>query len=447
MPAVIDTIEMPLSEIVFDEAERQRTVYNELESLADSIKEKGLLQPLGVEDGTNRLVWGGRRYLASKKAGLKEVPVRLVMSGLYPLDLKELELLENVEREGLTWQEELDAILEIDKLKKSRHGDCVEEGSKSCWSTRKTADLLGKAPSGVAADLQLAEAIRVMPELAEAPNKSEAHRRLKKTIENLAVKEILKDLSQKDRTFATFRYASGHYMIGDALEELRKQEPGQATFAEVDPPYAINIHKNKRADILDQNLKTYHEWDLQTYKENLKIISHELYRILADQAWAIFWCGSEGELLDATYKILVKAKFTVDKIPAVWIKEGSPGQTKQPEAYLGRAYEKFFVCRKGLPSLRKAGRSNVFSFKVVSHQKKIHTTEKPLALYQELLDTFVYPGSYIISPFLGSGNILRAAYTRSLSGFGWNLEDSYKEAFLSRVYEDESQGLYGGTDE
>jgi DNA modification methylase len=114
---------------------------------------------------------------------------------------------------------------------------------------------------------------------------------------------------------------------------------------------------------------------------------------------------------------------------------------------LGRAYETFFICRKGSPALRKAGRSNVFLFKPTSHQRKIHPTEKPIELYQEFLDTFVYPGSYCLVPFLGSGAMLRACYSRGLTGWGWNLEDSYKEAFLSRVFEDEQQGLYGQVEE
>jgi len=80
-----------------------------LEELADSIREKGVIQPLVVlkEDGERGgffLVAGERRLRASKIAGLKEVPV--VVKDVSSEDLLELALIENIQRENLNPLEE-----------------------------------------------------------------------------------------------------------------------------------------------------------------------------------------------------------------------------------------------------------------------------------------------------------------------------------------------------
>lgn len=70
-----------------------------LESLADNIRRNGILQPPGVieGDGRFRIVWGHRRYVASKLAGEVAIPVRV----LYDAELteEELKIAENVHQE------------------------------------------------------------------------------------------------------------------------------------------------------------------------------------------------------------------------------------------------------------------------------------------------------------------------------------------------------------
>jgi ParB family chromosome partitioning protein len=56
-----------------------RTDFNEetLKELAQSIKEKGIIQPIVVSrvgDGTFRIIAGERRWRASKIAGLEKIP-------------------------------------------------------------------------------------------------------------------------------------------------------------------------------------------------------------------------------------------------------------------------------------------------------------------------------------------------------------------------------------
>ena len=80
-----------------------------LKELAKSIKEHGVIQPLLLsgKDGKFEIVAGERRFRAAKLAGLKEVPV--VIKDLDDRTIKELSIIENIQREDLNPIEEAGA--------------------------------------------------------------------------------------------------------------------------------------------------------------------------------------------------------------------------------------------------------------------------------------------------------------------------------------------------
>ena len=88
-----------------------------LESLAQSIKSRGLLQPLlvrpSVSEGEERyeIVAGERRFRAARRAGLHAVPV--VVRGVSDSEALEMALIENLQREALTPLEEARAYQQL----------------------------------------------------------------------------------------------------------------------------------------------------------------------------------------------------------------------------------------------------------------------------------------------------------------------------------------------
>jgi ParB family chromosome partitioning protein len=72
-----------------------------LDDLANSIKEKGFIQPVLVRFKNNEyeLIAGERRFRAAKKLGYKEIPA--IIKEATDLDSFELSIIENVQREGL----------------------------------------------------------------------------------------------------------------------------------------------------------------------------------------------------------------------------------------------------------------------------------------------------------------------------------------------------------
>ncbi len=83
---------------------------SKLQELAESIKEKGILEPLIVRrvDKGYELIVGERRWRAAQKAGLKEVPV--LVREIEGREALEISLIENVQREDLNPLEEAEAF-------------------------------------------------------------------------------------------------------------------------------------------------------------------------------------------------------------------------------------------------------------------------------------------------------------------------------------------------
>lgn len=85
----------------------------ELEALAQSIRENGLLQPVTVrrENGVYYLIAGERRLRACKLAGFREIPA--LVADCAPQDSAVLALLENLQRQDLDMFEEANALVNL----------------------------------------------------------------------------------------------------------------------------------------------------------------------------------------------------------------------------------------------------------------------------------------------------------------------------------------------
>lgn len=105
---------LPL-ELIFANPDQPRRFFDkqELENLAQSIKENGVLQPILVRGYGNKyqIVAGERRYRASKIAGLKKIPA--VIRKINTEKRMLASLIENIQREDLNPIEEAETLKEI----------------------------------------------------------------------------------------------------------------------------------------------------------------------------------------------------------------------------------------------------------------------------------------------------------------------------------------------
>ncbi len=184
-------IEMKLNEIEPD-INQPRKVFDDekLEELSESIKEHGVLQPIIVtkKDDYYQIIAGERRWRASKKAGLKTIPV--IVRDYDAKKIREVSLIENLQRQDLNALDTAKAIKEL-----------MEEHQLTQEQLAKT---LGKSRSAIANTLRILNLDERVQDMVQEGKLSEGHARTLASIESpqkqykLAMDIINLDLSVRE---------------------------------------------------------------------------------------------------------------------------------------------------------------------------------------------------------------------------------------------------------
>jgi len=158
-----------------------------LEELTDSIKERGIIQPIIVrksddQDGKFEIIAGERRWQAAQNAGLHEVPVVIIKAD----NLKSLEfaIVENVQRKDLNPIEEAEGYKKL-----------IDEFG---YDQDKVSKFIGKSRSHITNSLRLLSLPNEIVHLIEQEKLSQGHAKILVGLENallLAKKIVDKNLS------------------------------------------------------------------------------------------------------------------------------------------------------------------------------------------------------------------------------------------------------------
>ena len=152
-----------------------RKIFDEenLNELSNSIRERGILQPIIVRKSNDELskfeiIAGERRWLAAQKAGLHDVPVVIIEAD----DLKSLEfaILENVQRHDLNPLEEAQGYKKL-----------IDEFS---YDQEKVSKFIGKSRSYIANALRLLSLPDEVIKLIENQKLSAGHAKILVGLEN-----------------------------------------------------------------------------------------------------------------------------------------------------------------------------------------------------------------------------------------------------------------------
>jgi len=162
---------------------RQQFSPVELDEIAASVKEKGVLTPLLVSriEGGYQLIAGERRWRAAQKAGLERVPV--VVRDVTPVEALELALIENIHRTDLNPIEEAAAY----------HSLLEQTG----MTQEELARRLGKDRSSVTNLLRLLRLPRAIQQDVMDGRLSMGHARLLAGLKDTAAQKALWDVIVK----------------------------------------------------------------------------------------------------------------------------------------------------------------------------------------------------------------------------------------------------------
>ncbi len=182
------TNKLPLSEIVPNKYQPRKDFdEGNLKDLANSIKERGVIQPIIVRTSSSdstkyEIIAGERRWLAARKAGLHDIPVVITDAD----DLKSLEfaIVENVQRHDLNPLEEAQGYKRL-----------IDEFS---YDQEKVSKFIGKSRSYITNSLRLLNLPTAVLTLVENKKISAGHAKILVGLENalfIAEKIVEKKLS------------------------------------------------------------------------------------------------------------------------------------------------------------------------------------------------------------------------------------------------------------
>lgn len=437
-----------------DFGERGRKEYTEIPSLATSIKEKGLIHPIAIMPhpiGKGFLLLaGGRRLRAFIHLNLEDIECKVFPPGLSELDIKVIELAENIHREDLIYIEKIAMQKQIKDLMIAIHGKKISTAEDAPGvSDRDIANMLGISRTKLSEDLALADTMDTFKEIdwKKLKNRSEALK-LKENIGTIIVRqEAAKRFEETVGNGAKDnlkRKLANCYVVGDFLEYVKNIPDNSINLVEIDPPYAINLQDKKKktgAGNYSYGETGYNEVDKEDYPEFIQKTLSECFRVMAQDAWLILWFSPDPWFAPCL-NWLRNAGLNVRGLPCVWAKgeaddeglvESTTGQTHSPIRHLASSCEFFLYAKKGDPRIVRQGRTNLFGFKPVPPKKKIHPTERPMELMIEVLTTFASEGSRVLVPFAGSGNTLLAAFKSKMIPIGFDLGEVHKEGYLARL--------------
>jgi len=442
---------IPLSSI--DRSNRIREDFGDIPSLWKDIEENGLIHPpvVKLHNGSFKLIAGERRILAHIYGKQEEILVNITDKNLDPYEIAILEARENRSRKNFNYAEDAKMTSQLHDLFIKKYG-AAASGPGFGHSLRDTAQFLGENVATISQDIKLAKMIEQVPELGKMKTRAEALSMLKQVekqmdtaqrVEEFQLKASKTPLDEKRKQLVN------SYIVGDFLEKVKGIPDNHFNLIECDPPYGIDLQKAKALDFLNLEMQQYEEVPQATYAEFIQSVCSECYRVLKPNSWMLLWFGPHPHF-EVVYQAIIRAGavfnsdgkmikegFKCNRIPIIWYKENSSAQTIGYNYNLANAYEMCFYARKENAIIHKPGISNVFSYQTVTSQNKEHRTEKPIKMYEKLLETFSKPGDNILVPFLGSGVTLLAAANTMRKGIGYDKVEEFKNGFITKVHEGE----------
>lgn len=188
----------------------------------------------------------------------------------------------------------------------------------------------------------------------------------------------------------------------DCLEAMRQMTDSQFDLAIVDPPYGIGFDGQKESKSTNRLKHDFKGWDSQIPSEEYFV---QLKRISKNQ---IVWGGN-----------YMTEYLSPSRCWLIWDKM---------QKFTGADFEMAWTSFESSAKAFRMSRVEAYTTDV-----KIHPTQKPVRLYEWILDKYAKEGQTILDTHLGSGSIALACHNRGYSLTAFEIDKEYFEAAKKRL--------------
>lgn len=397
-------------------ANRQRREFDPqaMQDLTDSIRENGLLQPIVVrehEEGL-ALVAGERRMRAvrdlyelgdtlkfcKQPLPFGEIPY-IDIGQLSEIEAEEAELTENIHREDLTWQERSAAEARLHALRQKQ-----ASAENRVHTIKDTAREINGANDGGRQDDNVRKKILLAqhldkPEVAKAKTADEAFKVLKK------LEDREKNLELAATVGASFSAELHELYNTNCIDWMQSYSGPGFDVILTDPPYGMGADQfgdaaGKLANIDHQYNDSYENW--QRLMQQWCPLS---FKCAKPQAHSYVFCDIDR--FHELKALMEQAGWYVFRTPMTVYKTDS-GRVPLPTMGPRRQSEWLLYAIKGKKEVT-AIVGDVIPCQADANMT--HGAQKPVALFQNLLQRSVRPGDTVLDTFGGTGTVIPAAHT------------------------------------
>lgn len=449
--------------------DRLRADMGEVQELADSIRENGLLHPPVVEtlpDGKYRLLAGGRRMAAMTLLNFNKVLIT-PFDELPPDQRIIVEVEENIQRKDMTWQEHLAGIVKYHKAKKRL---ALKEGEN--WSQVQTGKLLNMEQAQVSTALKvhkkiqegdkrlaiascLNDAVKILLGDELDISQAEQMRRIQlkraeqaaqsngqgkvQTIQPLAGSILHAapapiEGAPAGRVQFTPTQVASFYHHGNALEVLPLLAKDTVINHIIcDPPYGIDMNMLTRKDMgrFDSIQRIA---DTHQVEDNLKLLPAFLrvaFDCIAEDGFLCMWYDLDHH--EKIHKWATDVGWRVQRWPLVWCKTSSC-LNNAAHVNITKSTEVCYFMRRSENSIIKTKQPKNYLL-AASVATNTHPFPKPFEVWKYCIESVSTEGQNIIDPFAGEGSSLAAMFKLGRTPMGIEIDEKHIASGLSYVCE------------
>jgi ParB/RepB/Spo0J family partition protein len=430
-------MKIPISQIKIEredaDKKRFRRDLGDVQEMVESLKKYGLLHPVVVAEllGTEscedenkysdykfyRLIAGERRITAAAYLGWKDIECTF-LEDLSDVQKKEIELEENIQRKDVSWEEKIEALRQLDELKRKEHGEALggHLSDPDGWNREKLAKAVGASAGKVSQDIKLANELNEHPELRKlvsGKTKQEARKTIEREVRAAELRE---------------RVAEGKIIVkatlihGRAEDGMKELKSNSVHCVITDPPFGasgiVDVAKGNLSSDYDDGTNAL-EWDVM--EEVHEKVIKEMARVLIPGGHFYLWHAPEHE--PEIRRMLTSSGFLVDHMNLIWGK-GRSSMIPNPYHYLPSYEMILFGCREPRSrTLTKPVMNLLRDYPAPAPQIRVHPLQKPEALIRLFIHNSTSPGETVMDCFAGSGIVLKTAVEMGRKAIGFEMDE------------------------